>query len=407
MKKIHILIVGLFAIHALHAQWFTLNSGVFYNLRSVFCVSDSIVFVSGELGHVLKTTDGGTTWVQENTPASSQLNSIFFANANVGYAVGVNGAIVKTTDAGINWTLQSSPVTTILKSVFFTSVDTGYAVGPMTLIKTTDGGMNWIRDSTFYPCCALLNDVVFTSPANGFILGYDVPGTMVLETQDTGAHWNAVVDFNATADNYWIARALAVSSTNLPVVAGDQGKIENGWGIWSMYGAPVGNTIINGMCYNHYGSSTFTAVGINGIIGLYPNLGPGTTNQISGVTSSLNSIMFADSLVGYIAGDGGVILKTLNSGYLMSLNDPNISVSTTLSIFPDPLSEQSTIKCGEHLTDGTFTIYNSFGQEVFRIKNISGETFSVNGKSLARGIYFGNLTDNNHLIGTIRFFVGE
>ena len=98
-------------------------------------------------------------WIEQKT--SDILYSIYFPDANTGYAVGghhslsgktdPNQIILKTIDGGKSWVSLSSWSNDSLQSVFplysvyFTNINTGYAVGSGGgIIKTTDGGKNWI-----------------------------------------------------------------------------------------------------------------------------------------------------------------------------------------------------------------------------------------------------------------------
>jgi hypothetical protein len=52
------------------------------------------------------------------------LQSVYFVNANTGYAVGDGGTILKTNDGGTSWVSKFSEPYTMLWSVYFTDVNT-------------------------------------------------------------------------------------------------------------------------------------------------------------------------------------------------------------------------------------------------------------------------------------------
>lgn len=107
-------------------------------------------------GTILKTTDGGQTWITQVSGTSNELRSVFFTDVNTGYAVGgliteygccsiqgYGGTILKTTDGGLHWIPQSGAEKSLLYSVYFTDDSTGYAVGTGgTILTTTTGGTN-------------------------------------------------------------------------------------------------------------------------------------------------------------------------------------------------------------------------------------------------------------------------
>ena len=110
----------------------------------------------GEIGKILKTTDGGEHWATQASEAYEWLSSVYFVNQNVGWAVGgyggpYNGRIIKTTNGGENWSSQQSGTTNILNSVYFINQDTGWIVGSGGIIlKTTNGGITFIEEEQIY-----------------------------------------------------------------------------------------------------------------------------------------------------------------------------------------------------------------------------------------------------------------
>jgi len=111
---------------------------------------NSIYFINVDTGYIadsgiLKTTDGGITWVTQNSNSTRKLSSVHFPSAETGYVVGGDdydvSIILKTTDGGANWVTQDSGTYANLLSVHFPTVDTGYAVGVGgTILKTVNGG---------------------------------------------------------------------------------------------------------------------------------------------------------------------------------------------------------------------------------------------------------------------------
>jgi photosystem II stability/assembly factor-like uncharacterized protein len=63
---------------------------------------DAVVAV-GQRGHVLRSVDGGNTWVQAQVPVASDLTAVQFVNASTGYATGHDGVVLKSEDGGVSW----------------------------------------------------------------------------------------------------------------------------------------------------------------------------------------------------------------------------------------------------------------------------------------------------------------
>lgn len=64
------------------------------------------LYVVGERGHILKSTDNGNTWRQAQVPVAQMLTAVHFVNDQLGWAAGHDGHIVHTADGGQTWVLQ-------------------------------------------------------------------------------------------------------------------------------------------------------------------------------------------------------------------------------------------------------------------------------------------------------------
>ena len=116
-------------------------------MLDVFFIDASTGWAVGEVGQILKTTDGGATWVGQHSGVSVRLTQVRFADAASGWAVGDQATIVKTTDGGATWAAQASGVAYGSYSSYSLKVlDASRAVlyGPNGNTRTTvDGGDHW------------------------------------------------------------------------------------------------------------------------------------------------------------------------------------------------------------------------------------------------------------------------
>ncbi|MCX7611947.1 MAG: YCF48-related protein, partial [Ignavibacterium sp.] len=140
-----IVITSVFLIREVYSQWFWQNPLPQSNpLYSVKFIDANTGWAVGELGTIIKTTDGGINWTVQSSDTIGALNSVCFVNANIGWVAGANGTILKTTNGGLSWTPQSSGTTRPLYSIYFTNSNIGWAVGETGIIlKTTNGGVSW------------------------------------------------------------------------------------------------------------------------------------------------------------------------------------------------------------------------------------------------------------------------
>ena len=79
---------------------------------------------------VYKTTNGGTSWVNQLSGSIPGFLSIRFFDANTGWVVGNNGAIYYTANGGTNWTLQPSGITgSSINDISIFNATTAWACG--------------------------------------------------------------------------------------------------------------------------------------------------------------------------------------------------------------------------------------------------------------------------------------
>lgn len=79
----------------------------------------------------------------------------------------------------------------------------------------------------------------------------------------------------------------------------------------------------------------------------------------------------------------------------------------SVSIFPNPFSSQTTLHTDHYFYDATLTVYNSFGQLVKEIKNISGQTVTVFRDNLPNGLYFIQLSEDSKIISSQKVVITD
>ncbi len=96
MKKFLILFIYLFIISNTHAQWFWQNPLPQGNpLTSICFIDENTGWVVGTGGTIMKTTDGGAIWENQNSGTEEYLISAQFVDPNSGWVVGSSGLILK------------------------------------------------------------------------------------------------------------------------------------------------------------------------------------------------------------------------------------------------------------------------------------------------------------------------
>ena len=84
-----------------------------------------------------------------------------------------------------------------------------------------------------------------------------------------------------------------------------------------------------------------------------------------------------------------------------------ITEQEVFSVFPNPFSSTTIIQSEKFLHNATLTVYNSFGQIVKEIKNISGQTITLHRDNLPEGMYFIRLTEENRTIAVDKLVIME
>lgn len=121
----------------------------FLNPRpGLFCVQAvdaDTAFACGLDAHILRTTDGGTTWQLMQTESRFALYSVYVKNGK-GWAIGDKGAYLTSEDSGETWHLKENVIKSKqwFSDVSFSSPEKGWVVGQSGIVtSTTDGGLTW------------------------------------------------------------------------------------------------------------------------------------------------------------------------------------------------------------------------------------------------------------------------
>lgn len=313
MKK---LIVAFFVFYILisvrlYSQpygWFTQTSGTSNNLTSVHFANANTGLAVGQLGTVLKTTNGGSNWISQSSGVTNHFFGVFFINANTGWITGDVGIILKTTNGGSAWFAQNAATNVQLTSVSFRDANTGYVVGWYgNFLRTTNGGTTWIKYQT--AISTNLSCVSFADQNIGFAVGQY--GKMV-RTSNAGINW-AEVSTGTTG----LLESVVFLNSNTGTIIGENGIIRNttNAGVnWVSQSSGTGSWL-NGMSRQNMNFSVI--VGEDGLIRKTSNSGLNWYSQTSNTANWLRKTSFIDTNIGWAIGDNGTIIKTTTGGWLL------------------------------------------------------------------------------------------
>jgi photosystem II stability/assembly factor-like uncharacterized protein len=420
MNKVAVFVILILSGHNSNAQWFPQNSNMQgTNLNCVKFVSTMVGWAVGNGGAIIKTTDGGTTWLPQSGGTTFDLYDVSFFDTTYGMAVGgnvISPIILKTTNGGISWTEQPiSGITRPLSSVSLIDTNNATAVVSYsnTIIHTTDGGATWILHSPFGEYYYLYA-ITFVNKNNGTAVGYSdnnyqrQPNGLIMTTTDGGAGWNV-----QTFGGFTPLQGVSFSDAKHGIAAGMGFLLitKDGGTTWTKWTPPPGLQIdqLTGVSFTDINNCTI--VGQKGQILKTVDGGANWTLQASGTGNTLSGVSFTDLHNGTAVGYDGTILRTTNGGVTFigeEINTPKSKEFMLAQNYPNPFNPSTTIKFSlPKAIHITLSIYNSMGQEVSKLisKDMSAgvHTAEWNASGFASGVYYyrivaGNFTETKKLL---------
>jgi photosystem II stability/assembly factor-like uncharacterized protein len=266
--------------------WSVQDSGVTADLNGVSVVDEQTVWAVGQSGNILKTTDGGATWIQQGPEIYANLLAISAVDSENAWAVGshfsTSGTILRTTDGGSTWVNVAPCYQDVLHFYYDVQVvdaNTAWVVGFYTprlqpwskfsdvILKTNDGGATWLRPYTggYTTTPFMLSSISLSSPADGWVAG--LAGKIMK---------------SGLGGNIWLPQNSGTTSDLSDICAANPKK---SW-----------------------------AVGTGGVIVETANGGWNWHPQDSGTTSSLNGVHAVDEGTAWAVGEDGTVLKTVDGG---------------------------------------------------------------------------------------------
>jgi photosystem II stability/assembly factor-like uncharacterized protein len=163
LPKLSVLALSLVALTATtgftpnrEPSWDLLPTGATARLRGLAPVSDRVAWVSGSLGTVLRTIDGGASWAQVGPPDTADLQFRDIEAFDADHAVilsigeGETSRVYRTDDAGRTWTetFRNDEPAAFYDCMAFFDSEHGLALsdpvaGEFRILSTSDGGRSW------------------------------------------------------------------------------------------------------------------------------------------------------------------------------------------------------------------------------------------------------------------------
>jgi photosystem II stability/assembly factor-like uncharacterized protein len=360
-------------------SWTVLNHPTNRDLQTLSFLDSLNGWVAGDSGTILKTTDGGETWTQQNSGITETIVDIFFLNYQRGWAVApwyildtIYTYILSTTNGGDNWQSQYW-LGDFLTSVFFADSLVGWmGSGLGKIIKTANGGATWtetVIEPGPFSRFPVLN-VKFFSPSYGYAMGgrLEIAG-VVWRTTNAGDSWTAShVSPEPVIDLHYFDSLNIVGAFSDPDFLGaglitttDGGE---NWDyryleIWGDAGALAVRTY----------AEMWVPLGFAGTYMYTLDSGSSWTDLFTPDSTAIYDAVFTDERTGYMVGERGTVLKY---NYTTNVEDRKYSSVQALlhQNYPNPFNASTKIVYGivsrelVHLE-----VYNVLGQEVATLVN--------------------------------------
>jgi photosystem II stability/assembly factor-like uncharacterized protein len=243
MKLATVVLALAVAVQAPLPKWEAQTSGVTTRLRGISAVSARVAWASGANGTLLRTTDGGKSWMKLTAPAGAEkldFRDIDAVGESVAYALSIGSGetsrIYKTRDGGATWDLQfaNKDPKVFLDAMAFSDANRGFAFsdsvdGQFVILSTVDGGASWNRVPADRLPPALADEGAFAaSGTNVAVFGTHVwigtTKSRVLRSTDSGRTWTVIQTPIATGEATGIFSVAFKDANHGVVVGGDYTK---------------------------------------------------------------------------------------------------------------------------------------------------------------------------------------
>ncbi len=321
INRYSFLLFILFSFTIANAQtgWFPLSSGTSTNLNGVGYLTTDYVIAVGDVGTILRTTNGGSSWESITSGTTQRLNSISVINNSIAVIAGDLGTILRTTDGGSSWELIVSNVSDNLLSVSFNGAN-GVAGGTsQTILYSTDAGATWTTSQTGFFGGGFWG-VQMLDADNAFVAGENsIFQPMFGWSTDGGQNWNYIAFYLNSNEGrlygvHFFDLNNGVAAASVWTGEGAIAVTSDGGADWNTL--PFVNDALYTLNFPDNQSIIGYAAGANGIIIKTTDGGGSWVEQSSGTSVILFGITFADELTGYAVGENGTILKTVSGGVI-------------------------------------------------------------------------------------------
>lgn len=261
--------------------------------------------VSGWGGRILRTTDGGQSWVEIDSGTKTDLNSVAFLTDSVAVAVGSGGKILRSTDAGATWTSLESPTGETLNGIVDTGAGTALAAGwNGTVLSSVDDGASWTAST-------------FDFPNNYISLDYWEGVTMMVSSGGFAYRsFDGVVWEPLKLPEEVTPAAVGLGPGSSAMLVGEYGEMLTSNNVGSDWYESAGVNTADLLCVAFVGNGqNAVAGGWDGVLLRTADGGASWATLTSGTMMTIRAIDVVDSNNIFAVGDGGTIIGSGDGGF--------------------------------------------------------------------------------------------
>ncbi len=390
MKKYSLILILLYFVSSINAQWFIQNPGMnFGQIRDTHFIDENTGWLLVDYNKIYNTINGGENWVCIDT-LTNFIDAFFFIDSIHGWGTG-NNKIIHTQNGGNSWSLQFESNDPFFgqqyRDIFFIDENHGWVVGYDTVLITSNGGGLWqaVDIDLWLP-----RSVFFINHNVGWIAGGE---GKIIKTTDGGFTWalkptssdGELKDIIFTdQNNGWAAGREFVGGGGQSIILRSLDGGEN----WDLTQLPGGQTLysisfpdsVNGWVCGSYGTIWHTN-----------DAGNSWELQSTPTNNYLYTIDFVNQNTGWATGLYSTIISTENGG-IVGIDLNTTSNINEIKIFPNPTTDIIHIETEEKTK--CIQLFNMFGECV--INESLQSKIDINISNLTDGLYIIRVHFENH-----------
>lgn len=419
------------------------SSGVTSSLNSASMTGNFVpsqVWICGDNGVVLKSTNSGTNWINvsgngiPNTVKLVNISCRAFDTALTAGNIGSNTFVYRTVNGGLNWTQVFTQTNGKINAIWMKNGTQGFMTGDpvgnrWSLWKTINGGAVWDSAGMNLPQTASEKGYSNSLAVISNNIWFGTNNSRLYRSINNGLNWSAVTTPEVNSSAVWIYWDTTLY-TFVRFGGNNVYQSTNNGLNWSQSTCPDTGQF-RGFCPAYYGVADLSPMGTYAIRGNTKVYFSNSTGSLIGEYTAPSGIFNHMAFDGYMAywqyswavrNNGGITRVSLFRGGAVRSISTEIPASFSLrQNFPNPFNPETIIRfdlpvmqsgTGSRSIPVTLRVFDILGKEVTLLVNeslppgsyeVSFNVESVSGKSISSGLYFyrltaGDLTRTNRMI---------